>query len=481
MDRSGLDDEVVDPLIGTMIGRYRVERRIGQGGMGAVYEILQPAIRKRMALKLLHEEYAKRSEIVQRFFDEARAVNLIGHPCIVDITDFSTLPDGRPFIIMEYLQGETLEEYLGKNGPLSESEALEILQQICSALGAAHAKDIVHRDLKPENVFLVRTPHQPLRVKVLDFGIAKLKDKSTLEDVAETQTGVVLGTPTYMSPEQAKGNTLSADHRTDVYSLGAMLFQMLTGVPPFSGETFASLLFKHINEQPPSLDELRSDISPIWGVVVAKALAKAPDDRYQSVQALLADADGALPSPPLRATTAVPAPQSSGSSETRKARAPLAPLVAVGALFLVGGAFWLTREDDAGSSQGKQGGPTIIAAPSFDAAAPTKRMHSPALPSDAGAEAVPPGDASVPVRADAEPVPAEQQPKSRGTGTVRITADPWAHVVLDGKRVGQTPLTLTIASGRHSVRLRNENTGATRRHRFTLGKGKTHTIRERWD
>lgn len=489
MDRSNLTDEVIDPLIGTMIGRYRIEKAIGQGGMGAVYELLQPAIHKRMALKLLHEQYADRREIVQRFFDEARAVNLIGHPSIVDITDFSHLPDGRPFIIMEYLQGESLEDYLDENGPLEESEVLEILKQICSALGAAHAKGIVHRDLKPENIFLVRDPHQAMRVKVLDFGIAKLKDNSTLDAVNQTQTGVVLGTPTYMSPEQAQGNTLAADHRTDIYSLGVMLFQMLAGAPPFSGQTFASLIFKHISEEPPKLSDTQSQAAPAWSAIVAKALAKAPDDRYQSMAALLEDAKAALPATTARAATGVGSESASIAVEAPGKRSPLLPIVV--ALFIAGAAaaWWVSRDTEKGEMSASAGGPDLIEASAaattapgaLDATPKSEQFDPPSTSSDASTSKEPnaiPTDAGTANLEAAKP--RDNKSKVRGKGQLRVIADPWAHVYLDGKRVGQTPLNVTIGAGKHKVRLRNDATGATKSTRFTLKRGGSHVIRESW-
>ena len=479
MDKSDdLEGEVVDPLVGTMIGRYRVERTIGQGGMGAVYELLQPAIHKRMALKLLHEEYAVRKEIVQRFFDEARAVNLIGHPSIVDITDFSHLPDGRPFIIMEFLKGESLEDYLQEKGGLPEVEVLEILRQICSALAAAHSKHIVHRDLKPENIFLVRNPHQPMRVKVLDFGIAKLRDQES-DAINQTQTGVVLGTPTYMSPEQAQGNTQEADHRTDIYSLGVMLFQMLSGAPPFRGKTFASLIFKHISEAPPDLGDTRNDIAPAWSRIVAKALAKAPEDRYQSVQELLADATLAVaPQATSRGAT-----DTDGLAVHPTKRSPtlllLVPFIAV----LGVAAWWVGQRGKAGDEAKPIDGPALVVSTSTDVKSPpdagVPTMDAAPKPSDA---AVPVYDAASSLKVpDTEEPPSQREPRNRGKGQLQVTVPgSWGLVFLDGKPLGQTPVRVTIPAGSHKLRIVNEPLGKTETHRFVLKKGKTHKIRQRW-
>tara|TARA_R110002096_G_scaffold436051_2_gene666270 strand:- start:9774 stop:11228 length:1455 start_codon:yes stop_codon:yes gene_type:complete len=484
MDENDFEGEVVDPLIGTMIGRYRVERKIGQGGMGAVYELLQPAIHKRMALKLLHEEYAGREEIVQRFFDEARAVNLIGHPSIVDITDFGQLPDGRPFIIMEFLKGESLEEYLTEKGALSEGEVLEILRPICSALAAAHSKHIVHRDLKPENIFLVRHPHQPMRVKVLDFGIAKLRGTDS-EAVNQTQTGVVLGTPTYMSPEQAQGNTLEADHRTDIYSLGVMLFEMLSGSPPFHGKNFASLIFKHISEAPPKLGDSRQDVAPAWSEIVDKALAKAPEDRYQSVQALLDDATLATAPPAAPETTA--AASSDGFAQLPAKRSPML-LMLVPLILVIGVGAWWIGQRGASGQQGNLDGPGLVASSTADAAlVPLATGVVDAGPIDASAiVAAMPMDAAV-AKPDAEVAitpeskPETDEPRNRGKGQLHVTVPgSWGIVYLDGKSLGQTPVRRSIPAGSHKVVIENEPLGKRKTHRFVLKKGKTHSIRERW-
>ncbi len=508
MDSPSLGGEAHDPLIGEMIGRYRVEKKIGQGGMGSVYELLQPAIHKRMALKLLHEEYASREEIVKRFFDEARAVNLIGHPSIVDITDFSHLPDGRPFIIMEFLQGESLEDYLSDKGALGEAETLDILKQICSALGAAHSKHIVHRDLKPENIFLVRHPHQPMRVKVLDFGIAKLRDKGTHGAKNETQTGVVLGTPTYMSPEQAQGNTTDADHRTDIYSLGAMLFQMLTGAPPFAGKTFASLIFKHISEAPPKVGASRPDIAPAWTTIVDTALSKSPEDRYQSMQALLDDAQEAVPQAPLAATNIklepappTPAAASVTLEEHTKKSPPLVPLIAAVALLGGAGAWFATRGGASSDVEPKQG-PTVVSISSeIDAgetATRTEKLAEPqaqpttAVTSDASTVAIVPPDAAVPVAEPATEEPTEatptaseeatsNRPRARGKATLTVLSNHWAYVSLDGKQIGTTPIqNLSVPSGSHKLKLKNGSTGETKTYRLQLKKSTAKKLRHDW-
>jgi tRNA A-37 threonylcarbamoyl transferase component Bud32 len=264
------DSSALSP--GMMVGEYRIEGALGQGGMGRVYSAVHPVIAKRAAIKVLHPELSVNKETIARFVQEARAVNEIGHPNIVDIFAFGALPDGRNYFVMEWLRGESLRERI-KRGPLPLAEALVILETITIALDAAHEHGIVHRDLKPDNVFLVDVKGERPLVKLLDFGIAKLTGR---QGVQRTQTGNLLGTPAYMSPEQARNQDV--DHRTDIYALGAMTFELLTGEMVFEASNAADMIAKHLFEVPRSATALNPALPPIDGLLAAM-LAKEPAPR----------------------------------------------------------------------------------------------------------------------------------------------------------------------------------------------------------
>src|SRR5512139_1366641 len=237
----------------TLSGRYLVTRKVGQGGMGAVYEATHTLIGKRVAVKVLLEKYAQRKAIVQRLEQEAKLASSIGNEHIIDITDFGSTEDGRTYVVMEYLEGESLAECLARESKLSEQRILRIIQQATSALGAAHAKGIVHRDIKPENLFLLRRKDQDF-VKVVDFGISKSLRASDEQEEPQrlTQTGMVLGTPLYMSPEQARGDE-QVDHRVDLYALGVIMYEAATGRVPFTGANYLSVISQVLNDEPPPL------------------------------------------------------------------------------------------------------------------------------------------------------------------------------------------------------------------------------------
>jgi serine/threonine-protein kinase len=276
-----LADNAGDPLLGITVGSYRIARLLVEGGMGKVYKGVHPGIGSRVAVKVLSYECAQRHDLVERFFSEARAVNLIRHESIVNVLDLATLPDGRPYIIMEYLDGAPLasivEHAVTTRTPLPLGGLARLAVEVLDALGAAHAKGIVHRDLKPDNIFV--TPSG--RPKVLDFGIAKLNDAGI---GSATRTGSLLGTPHYMSPEQAAGKP--ADHRADIYAIGVILFECVTGQRPFVAESLFDLLRMHIEVPPPSPRALRPDLSPDVESVILTALAKSPDQRFASAQAM---------------------------------------------------------------------------------------------------------------------------------------------------------------------------------------------------
>jgi serine/threonine-protein kinase len=271
-----------DPLIGSMAGSYRIVRRLARGGMGTIYAGEHPTIGSSVAIKVLHAKYAADPAVVQRFFNEARAVNLIGHENIVYIFDLSTLPDGRPYLAMELLRGRPLSVLCGS--PHGPEEIIPIFLQIASALGAAHAAGIVHRDLKPDNVFLVDTARGP-QVRVLDFGIAKLAPELSVQ---HTDTGAVLGSARYLSPEQAAGEGERVGPPSDVYSMGVMLFELLSGRLPFGATTYADLLLAHRTQAAAYLREVVPS-TPEWlENVVARCLAKDPSARFQRMAHLAA-------------------------------------------------------------------------------------------------------------------------------------------------------------------------------------------------
>jgi eukaryotic-like serine/threonine-protein kinase len=234
-------------LPGTQVGAYRVLEQIGQGGMGTVWLAEHTMLGRRAAIKLLHPMYTTRADIVTRFFNEARAATAIADPGIVQIFDFGQHTDGTAYIAMEMLEGEPLNKRLERHRRLAIPDALRIMRQVASTLGVAHARGIVHRDLKPENIYLVRDPEVSggERAKVLDFGIAKL----TGDTQVHTHTSAVMGTPAYMSPEQCRGAG-RVDQRSDVYSLGCMLYALCTGAPPFDVEGGGEIIAMHLREQP---------------------------------------------------------------------------------------------------------------------------------------------------------------------------------------------------------------------------------------
>ena len=267
--------------VGATVGNYQVLQKIGAGAMGNVWLAHHPVIGKRVALKVIHAELASNEEMLARFFNEARAVTQIGHENIVDVQDFGQTPDGDNFIVMELLEGASLGDKLKHEGALSVPRATHIALQLADGLAAAHARGIIHRDLKPDNIFLISRGGDPDFVKVLDFGLAKLTGPSQAMQ-HQTKTGSLLGTPHYMAPEQAE-NVKKVDHRADVYSLGCILFQMLTGRVPFPGEGFGEVLVRHVREPPPLPSRLNPAVPPALEKIVLHALAKKPDFRFASM------------------------------------------------------------------------------------------------------------------------------------------------------------------------------------------------------
>jgi serine/threonine protein kinase len=457
-------------MIGQQFGNYRAVSLLGEGGMGAVYLAEHPAIGRRVAVKVLHKNYIRDENLLTRFLNEARAANAIRHPNIIEILDSGTIADGTPFLVMELLEGESLGTRIRRVGALPLQTAVEFCYQTASALGAAHKKGIVHRDLKPDNLFVVPDPHDPERerIKVLDFGIAKLQQSAN--DSVKTRTGTLMGTPIYMSPEQCRG-TKTVDHRSDIYSLGIIFFEMLCGQPPFVSEGFGELVNMHLNVAAPAPSSQNPDISPNIDAIVLKMLAKNPEERFADMgelQAALKSSGGSMfvvrgtqPSSPDMKSTAKTAPvvvstsnpvlpklrdttfstgvgervdgEAAGSKAGNKGKGKAAMVFVVAAAAAVGGGVFLFRDGEKVGVQHE-----AVAQPATQAPKP----------------------ASTPAP-DPMPPPGAPRPVVAKTVTVKVQSDPAGANVLDeasGGMLGVTPLVLNRPRG-GALKLRLEKDG----------------------
>ena len=411
-----------ESLVGQILAeRYAVLGHLGSGGMSIVYKARHEMLKKMVAVKVLKESLATNKISLSRFHREAMAAASIGDPHIVDITDYGFTDRGDAFIVMEYLEGQSLRELLRKEGALDTGRCVSIMRQILKGLGAAHQQGIIHRDLKSDNVFLVPQDGHDF-VKLLDFGISKVLQpiESETGEVSLTSTGVVMGTPQYIAPEQAHGIE-NVDHRADIYSLGVMLYEMLTGSLPFTGRAAIEILMKHIQDDPMPPSQRRPDlhIPEVLEQMTLKAMSKDPDDRFASTEEILR----ALPDP-----KSLPGGYTSGTLSAPpqpKTSSGLALPLILGAVILAasGVGLWFLR----GDGQAKPAEPpTTLAAP---------------LPGQ-------PVKAPPDLRRPSPPADAAPAVDSAARITIRLTVRPArAQIFLQGRRVGVGQVSRDVPRG----------------------------------
>src|SRR5919112_1107618 len=298
LKRSGNEDRLIGQVLA---GKYRIDDKIDEGGMGCVYRATHVLMEKVVAVKVLHPALAADDKIVARFTREAKAASRISHPHAINVTDFGESENGIVYLVMEYLRGRTLKDIVRGEGPMPLARVVEIVRQVSGALEAAHEQGVVHRDLKSDNIMLEEAAGGGDWAKVLDFGIAKIQQ--TEQSVHETDPGLtapnlIIGTPQYMSPEQCS-QASDIDTRSDLYSFGVIVYEMLAGHVPFTGDSPTAIMMKHIQEPPPSILEERPDLPEGVGRVVARALAKRPEDGFKKAPELAVALAEAAAEPPL--------------------------------------------------------------------------------------------------------------------------------------------------------------------------------------
>jgi serine/threonine-protein kinase len=411
-----------ESLIGFVLAdKYKIQRVIGKGGMGIVYEAQHMVLGKRVAIKLMLDKYFEDTEAKARFQREAYAASQIGSPHIIDVADIGSLPDGRSYVVMEYLNGKPLSDVLEQSGPMPPWRAMAIMKQVLRAVGAAHARGVIHRDLKPDNIFLIDQGDNQDFVKLLDFGISKVLDPD--EQIAFTKlttTGVVMGTPLYMAPEQAMGQPAGAG--ADIYALGVILYELLSGRTPFVGNTYAVLVAQLLTAAPEPLQNLRPGLPAALVNAVHRALEKDPARRFSTAEMFAASLPGDRTVSQIElagtldsgyAVARIP----TGAHHTgKKSRGPIIAVVAALVLGVATAGVLIATQTGAETKQ-------------------------------AVTQPEPPPE---PAKPKSEPI---EPPVAIKTGLLKVASQPdGAQVFVDGKPMGTAPLEVTLSTGKHDVR-----------------------------